>query len=417
MALVNGNYVHRGGEFVNIMSTGADQNVSNPQSYPLQPNNTIVKLENPNVFALKVESPSSSSDKIVFPPEFNQQQQTSSSPSNSNENNASGGVACEVCGKVCESRSLLAKHKVSHQPRDRLCPTCGRAFARDDKLRRHVMSVHSSERPHVCDMCGKGFARKDKLQEHARHHNKNITFPCSACEETFNMRSKLNKHLREVHNIRQSTRLSKESVKTSSKKKKARNSEPVTQVAVAPTNNLATTGIFQSPANFLWCQRQPQTTSNTSAFDFWNAQNQAQLYTQQYGYNHLYYAAAAMRQNPQQSSALAAHMFSQAAASNPTLLQAAASGYWPTNFGTTATAHSSTTTDAQQTSSGSSQQTTQQVVFNNGSYANNTNTSNSYQTPANYYDAASLAARLGQNQSQTNQTQVANSAVAYGYSQ
>lgn len=186
-------------------------------------------------------------------------------------------------------------------------------------------------------MCGKGFARKyvivlspllptmpdhryclfrftffrDKLQEHARHHNKNITFPCSACEETFNMRSKLNKHLREVHNIRQSTRLSKESVKTSSKKKKARNSEPVTQVTVAPTNNLTTTGIFQNPANFLWCQRQPQNTSNTSAFDFWNAQNQAQLYTQQYGYNHLYYAAAAMRQNPQQSSALAAHMFSQ----------------------------------------------------------------------------------------------------------
>lgn len=112
MALVNGNYVHRGGEFVNIMSTGADQNVSNPQSYPLQPNNTIVKLENPNVFALKVESPSSSSDKIVFPPEFNQQQQTSSSPSNSNENNASGGVACEVCGKVCESVGFISPYLI-----------------------------------------------------------------------------------------------------------------------------------------------------------------------------------------------------------------------------------------------------------------------------------------------------------------
>ncbi|VDN99322.1 unnamed protein product [Rodentolepis nana] len=383
------------------MSTGVGQNISNAQLYPLQPNNTIVKLEDPNVFALKVESPSTPSDKVVFPPEFNQQQQRTSSPSNSNENNANNGFACEVCGKVCESRFLLTKHKVSHQPRDRLCPTCGRAFARDDKLRRHVMSVHSSERPHVCEMCGKGFARKDKLQEHARHHNKNITFPCTACEENFNMRSKLNKHLREVHNIRQSTRLSKESGKALCKKKKARNSESLTQATVAPVNNL-TTGIFQNPSNFLWCQRQPQNTSSTSAFDFWNAQNHAQLYTQQYGYNHLYYAAAAMRQNPQQSSALAAHMFSQAAASNPTLLQAAASGYWPTNFGTAATAHSSTTTDAQLASvmsSGSSQQVTQQVTFNNGNYSNNTNTSSSYQTPGNYYNAASLAARLGQSTS------------------
>lgn len=180
MALVSGDYVHRSGEFAAIMSSMADQNVANSQTYPLQSNNTIVKMENPNIFAnfaVKIESPSPPTSNIVFPPDFNQQQQSGSSPStaNSNENSANHGLACDTCGKVCENvshtfnpsnalscfqRSLLAKHKVSHQPRDRLCPTCGRAFARDDKLRRHILSVHSSERPHVCEVCGKGFARK-----------------------------------------------------------------------------------------------------------------------------------------------------------------------------------------------------------------------------------------------------------------
>ncbi|KAM7532994.1 hypothetical protein Aperf_G00000122939 [Anoplocephala perfoliata] len=429
---ISGDYVHRSGEFAALMSSMADQSVANPQTYPLQSSNTIVKMEDPNIFAnfaVKIESPSTPISNIVFPPDFNQQQRSVSSPSTatSNENNANRGLACDTCGKVFENRSLLAKHKVSHQPRDRLCPTCGRAFARDDKLRRHILSVHSSERPHVCEVCGKGFARKDKLQEHARHHNKNITFPCSVCEETFNMRSKLNRHLREYHNIRQSNRPSREQGKpqSGSKKKKDR-SEPVEQTIAVPTTNINASGLFQNPANFFWYnsyQRQPQLNPSHSAFDFWNAQNAHGLYGQQYGYNvnHLYYAAAAIRQNPQQSSAIAAHMFSQAAASNPTLLQAAASGYWSTNFGASVNTPSSTTTDVQQLAVASSRasQQQQQVMFNNGSYsASATNTPSSYPS-ANYYDAASLAARLGQQSSQSvpQEAQASNSIIAYGYTQ
>ncbi len=43
---------------------------------------------------------------------------------------------------------------------------------------------------------------RDKLQEHAKHHNKDITFPCPACQEVFLMRSILNRHLRTVHQLR-----------------------------------------------------------------------------------------------------------------------------------------------------------------------------------------------------------------------
>lgn len=131
------------------------------------------------------------------------------------------------------------------------------------------------------------------------------------------MRSKLNKHLRESHNIRQSNRPSREPGKPQSgSKKKKDHSEPAEQTTAAPATNIAASGLFQNPANFLWYnsyQRQPQSNPSHSAFDFWNAQNAHGLYSQQYGYNvnPLYYAAAAIRQNPQQSSAIAAHMFSQ----------------------------------------------------------------------------------------------------------
>ncbi|KAL7055561.1 hypothetical protein AAHC03_023061 [Spirometra sp. Aus1] len=112
------------------------------------------------------------------------------------------GHTCDVCNKVFSERSLLQKHKVAHADAKHICPTCGRAFVREDKLRRHIRSIHSDERPFVCEVCSKAFARKDKLQEHARHHNRDITFPCPACNEVFLMRSLLNRHLRLTHQMK-----------------------------------------------------------------------------------------------------------------------------------------------------------------------------------------------------------------------
>lgn len=121
------------------------------------------------------------------------------------------------------------------------------------------------------------------------------------------MRSKLNKHRREVHNFRQSTRLPKPKPSQSGRKKKVRNSE----VTPAQTESAAivpiSTDILQNTANLIWRQGECQPSLSNSAFGFWNPQNPGQFYPP--GYNHFYYAAAAMRQNSQQS--FAAHMFSQ----------------------------------------------------------------------------------------------------------
>ncbi|KAF7256498.1 Zinc finger protein [Paragonimus skrjabini miyazakii] len=111
-------------------------------------------------------------------------------------------VACPDCGKVFTERSLLARHRVSHAAAKYICHLCSRPFVRDDKLKRHIRCVHSSERPFKCEFCSKAFARKDKLQEHTRHHNRDITFTCPVCAELFVMRSHLNRHLRGVHKLK-----------------------------------------------------------------------------------------------------------------------------------------------------------------------------------------------------------------------
>ena len=51
------------------------------------------------------------------------------------------------------------------------CPTCGRAFARKAKLKRH-MGTHLGKRPNICQRCGKGFARCENLTSHMRLHDK-----------------------------------------------------------------------------------------------------------------------------------------------------------------------------------------------------------------------------------------------------
>ena len=47
---------------------------------------------------------------------------------------------------------------------------CSKDFSEEYKLRRHVKEVHEGLKEHVCATCGKGFARADKLFQHELVH-------------------------------------------------------------------------------------------------------------------------------------------------------------------------------------------------------------------------------------------------------
>ncbi|CAH8541271.1 unnamed protein product [Schistosoma turkestanicum] len=122
------------------------------------------------------------------------------SPNNWNNTGVKGEFLCLSCNKVFSQKALLLKHRVMHEEPKHMCDTCGRSFVREDKLKRHVMSIHTAEKPHVCHICSKAFSRKDKLKDHLKHHDRAArNFECQQCQQPFVQKSDLNRHIRGVH--------------------------------------------------------------------------------------------------------------------------------------------------------------------------------------------------------------------------
>ena len=57
------------------------------------------------------------------------------------------------------------------------CDKCSKVFARKDRLRRHIDSVHE-KKEYKCDLCPKILSRSDKLLAHKRQkHAENLKNP------------------------------------------------------------------------------------------------------------------------------------------------------------------------------------------------------------------------------------------------
>ncbi|KAF8566208.1 hypothetical protein P879_05198 [Paragonimus westermani] len=111
-----------------------------------------------------------------------------------------GEFLCSSCNRTFPQKALLIKHRIMHEEPKHTCETCGRCFVREDKLKRHIMSIHTTEKPHICGICGKAFSRKDKLKDHLKHHERAArNFECQQCQQRFVQKSDLNRHIRGVH--------------------------------------------------------------------------------------------------------------------------------------------------------------------------------------------------------------------------
>ena len=75
------------------------------------------------------------------------------------------------------------------------CRECGKIFARNSKLKRHVDATHGGMK-HKCQQCPKEYNQIDNLKTHVKITHEGRRFPCNQCSATFVRKRDLDSHNR-----------------------------------------------------------------------------------------------------------------------------------------------------------------------------------------------------------------------------
>jgi KRAB domain-containing zinc finger protein len=113
---------------------------------------------------------------------------------------------CEQCGARYPTTSSLilhvnVKHKGLKREKNKKCDQCDKVFVTNHKLKDHIISIHTTERPFECPECGKTFATKSQIKIHSVIHL-GLSIPCDLCGKTFASKRHVSKHLSRKHHVR-----------------------------------------------------------------------------------------------------------------------------------------------------------------------------------------------------------------------
>lgn len=114
------------------------------------------------------------------------------------------GFECRFCSKIFKVSAKRNDHENTHTgKRPYKCQICSRTFASFSNLNGHS-KLHTDDRRHKCKVCKIGFIRKFKLDIHTREFHLPDTdprrwFPCSDCDNNFKTYSHLISHRRNAH--------------------------------------------------------------------------------------------------------------------------------------------------------------------------------------------------------------------------
>lgn len=100
---------------------------------------------------------------------------------------ASNEFHCSNCDKMNASRGICDEHLRCLKPEEAkifACGDCGKQFARQDMLKRHVL-IHEISKHYKCAYCSKEFNRKDNLRRHEQKHEKPALPTCQKCSKQF----------------------------------------------------------------------------------------------------------------------------------------------------------------------------------------------------------------------------------------
>lgn len=82
---------------------------------------------------------------------------------------------CEICFKLFLKLPRLQDHMSAHQTLEYPCPFCTRSFRLETKLNYHLKVVHQKEKiTFRCELCSSCLSRRDVYRDHVLRQHKDI---------------------------------------------------------------------------------------------------------------------------------------------------------------------------------------------------------------------------------------------------
>ena len=124
--------------------------------------------------------------------------------------NEDGKPACLICGKVISTKYSMKRHMDTHTGEKKFtCHHCGKQYAQDSGLQRHVTVIHEGIRRYKCPICSKVFDSNGELKSHQDSHSDPRPFQCDQCGRTFIHQKHLYHHRKYHHTANGMRRLCK----------------------------------------------------------------------------------------------------------------------------------------------------------------------------------------------------------------
>lgn len=110
---------------------------------------------------------------------------------------------CLECDSRFKTKVKLSQHRrCIHGPGRFQCSKCSVWFSEYSRLRVHWRMAHHHEKTHECRLCKKKFYERSALQFHLKRiHYAIKDEKCLVCEKMFSRRGDMYRHVRMVHNI------------------------------------------------------------------------------------------------------------------------------------------------------------------------------------------------------------------------
>lgn len=106
---------------------------------------------------------------------------------------------CTECNKSFNKKISFDRHRVTHQTYKNLCIRCEQTFEDRTSLIKHILSAHENLKKYYCKNCNKIFASLDSLNAHMETHELTPKFSCPICKSNFVRLRRLEEHILRYH--------------------------------------------------------------------------------------------------------------------------------------------------------------------------------------------------------------------------